>query len=234
MNLFYTPPEQCTGEVVYLRDEEAHHAIHVLRYQPGDSISVVDGKGRWIDGEIISCSKKEVVIEVGETRQLTDENTLKQRVLALGLIKNRQRLEFAIEKSVELGATEIVLFQSQNTEREKVRMDRLELIARSAMKQSLRAWLPEIRFIASVPDLIENYKGYHMLVAHEKHRNLPEINPDWLINERLMALVGPEGGFADDEVETLAREGAELVSLGSYRLRAETAAIAFLARLIDR
>lgn len=233
MNLFYAPPEQCTGEVVYLRDEEAHHAIHVLRYKERDPISVVDGKGRWFDGEIISCSKKEVAIEVTETRQLTNGDTLKQRVLALGLIKNRQRLEFAIEKSVELGATEIVLFQSQNTEREKVRMDRLELIARSAMKQSLRAWLPEIRFVSSVSDLIENYKGYHMLLAHEKHRSVPEIDPEWLINDRLLVLIGPEGGFSDDEVQILANEDAELVSLGTYRLRAETAAIAFLARLIN-
>lgn len=215
-----------------MRDEEAHHAIHVLRYKEGDAITVVDGKGRWFDGQIISCSKKEVAIEVSETRQLIDGVTLKQRVLALGLIKNRQRLEFAIEKSVELGATEIVLFQSQNSERERVRIDRLELIARSAMKQSLHAWLPEIRFMPSVSDLIDEYGAFHMLLAHEKHDSFPNVNTDWLSDDRLMVLIGPEGGFADEEVEELTNAGAELVSLGNYRLRAETAAIAFLARLI--
>jgi len=232
MNLFYAPPDQCNGNLIYLRDEEAHHAAHVLRYQTGDAISVVDGKGRWLDGEIVSISKQEVSISVKGDRQVVDEKNLKHRVLALGLIKNRQRLEFAVEKAVELGATEIVLFQSQNTEREKVRMDRLELIARSAMKQSLRAWLPEVRLMPSLSDLIGEYEGCRMLLAHEKTEDEPHINPSWFDEDKLMILIGPEGGFTKGEVNVLTNIGAELVSLGNYRLRAETAAIAFLARLI--
>ncbi|HKI44270.1 MAG TPA: 16S rRNA (uracil(1498)-N(3))-methyltransferase [Balneolales bacterium] len=232
MNLFYAPPGQCSDDIVYLRDDEAHHAAHVLRYKTGDAISVVDGRGSWFDGEIISISKKEVVIAVKKIRRLVEEKKLKHRILALGLIKNRQRLEFAVEKAVELGTTEIVLFRSRNTEREKVRMDRLDLIARSAMKQSLRAWLPEVRFLSSISNLVDEYRDCHMLLAHEKHEGTAEVNPAWLREDRIMVLIGPEGGFSDDEVESLTQSGAELVSLGTYRLRAETAAIAFLARLI--
>ncbi len=233
MNLFYAPPEQCADDVIYLRDDEAHHVAHVLRYKTGDAISVVDGKGSWFDGEIITISKKEVAITVKKSRHLVVEKKLKHRILALGLIKNRQRLEFAVEKAVELGATGIVLFQSQNTEREKVRMDRLDLIAISAMKQSLRAWLPEVRFLSSISNLVEEYRDCHMLLAHEKHDGTAEVKPEWLNNDRILVLIGPEGGFTDDEVESLTQSGAELVSLGEYRLRAETAAIAFLARLIE-
>ena len=232
MNLFYAPPEQCSEDVIYLIDDEAHHAAHVLRYKTGDAISVVDGRGCWFDGEIISISKKEVSVAVKKITRLVEEKKLKQRVLALGLIKNRQRLEFAVEKAVELGSTELVLFQSKNTEREKVRMDRLDLIARSAMKQSLRAWLPEVRFISSLSTLVDEYQDYHLLLAHEKHGGAAEVNPDWLREDMIMVLIGPEGGFTEDEVKLLTQSGAELVSLGRYRLRAETAAIAFLARLI--
>lgn len=232
MNLFYASPEQYVDNIIYLKDDEAHHAIHVLRYQVGDSISIVDGKGHWFDGEIISFSKKEVSVAVKKSRILADEKNLKKRILALGLIKNRQRLEFAVEKAVELGATEIVLFQSQNTEREKVRMDRLELIARSAMKQSLRAWLPKVRFMSSVTNLIHEYRNYHMLLAHEKHDGKPGVKSEWINNDQLLVLIGPEGGFTGEEVKLLTDSGAELVSMGNYRLRAETAAVAFLARLI--
>lgn len=232
MNLFYASPEQCTSDTVFLSGDEAHHAAHVLRYKTGDAISVVDGRGNWFDGEIISISKKEVSVAVKTHKRLVEEKKLKHRVLTLGLIKNRQRLEFAVEKAVELGATEIVLFQSQNTEREKVRMDRLDLIARSAMKQSLRAWLPKVRFLSSISSLIDEYRDYHLLLAHEKHAGSVEIKQEWLSNDRILVLIGPEGGFTEDEVESFSQSEAELVSLGRYRLRAETAAIAFLARLI--
>lgn len=232
MNLFYAPPEQCADGVIYLKDDEAHHATHVLRYKTGDTISVVDGKGSWFEGEIISISKNEVSVSVKKSRRLVEENRLRHRILALGLIKSRQRLEFAIEKAVELGATEIVLFRSQNTEREKVRMGRLDLIARSAMKQSLRSWLPGVRFVPSVSDLIHEYKDYHILLAHEKHGGNPEVKSEWLTDDRLLILIGPEGGFTEEEVTMLADAGADLVSLGDYRLRAETAAMAFMARLI--
>lgn len=232
MNLFYAPPEQRDDDMLYLKDGEAHHATHVLRYKAGDPISVVDGKGGWFDGEIVRQSRGEVAVAIHKACRLAKKQDVKPRVLALGLIKNRQRLEFAVEKAVELGATDIILFQSHNSEREKVRVDRLELIAKTAMKQSLRAWLPGVRFAGSVSDLVSGHSDHHMLLAHEKHDGRVEVKDEWLKKERLMVLVGPEGGFSDEEVTLLTDAGAELVSLGSFRLRAETAAITLLARLI--
>lgn len=230
MNIFYAPPEQISDHRIELLEQEAHHASRVLRYNEGDAIIVVDGVGNWYEGSILRISRNSVLIDIENHK--TKENQVKNLVLGLSIIKNRNRLEFAVEKAVELGASEIVLFQSINTEKSKVRTNRLESIVLSAMKQSLRAILPTIKTLPSLDELMAEYPAYHYLIAHEKKEGESGIPAEFKSLEDLLLLVGPEGGFTEEEVEMVKDRGGEVISLGSNRLRAETAAITFLSQFI--
>lgn len=230
MNIFYAPREQVIGNHIELTGQEAKHASKVLRYRKGDQIQIVDGQGGWFDCKIVQITDSSLKAEVQNTKII--EAPLPEIVLAMGLIKKRDRLEFAVEKSVELGVSEIALFRSRHTVKENVRMDRLENTVLSAMKQSLRARLPEVSVLDSLDEVMDRYSEYHILIAHEKEDSQVGIDYSLKSNDKLLLLVGPEGGFSDEEIKFAKKRGAEIISLGKYRLRAETAAIAFLSQFI--
>lgn len=232
MNIFYAPPSQINNGFAELLDQEAAHASKVMRAREGDKLTVVDGEGGWYEGLIRRITKKSLQVEITTKRQISDPAP--HLILGMGIIKKRDRLEFAVEKAVELGASQIALFRSDHTIKENVRMDRLESIAISAMKQSLRAWLPEITLYHSFEAMLEAVPDASFLAAHEKvddkaHQIDSQNTSD---EERLLLLVGPEGGFSTDEIDTLHEKDAQLVSLGANRLRTETAAVAFLSQFL--
>jgi 16S rRNA (uracil1498-N3)-methyltransferase len=222
---------QIYNGVIELTEQEARHASKVMRAREGDLLTVVDGRGGWYEGIIRRITKKTIQVEIQKSRRIPPSDpTL---ILGMGIIKKRDRLEFAVEKAVELGVSEIMLFRSEHTIKENVRMDRLESIAISAMKQSLRAWLPQISMYHSLEGLIQRTDDAQLLMAHEKVEPAKNnISLKQLDEDRLLLLVGPEGGFSEDEVAFAKSQGAQLVSLGSYRLRAETAAVAFLSQFL--
>ena len=233
MNFFYTPKEyidEQKGELE-LAGEEAHHLINVLRYQIGQEVDIVDGEGKHYTGTISQIRKKLVGVDIHSINQQPGSLT----TLALGVIKNRQRLEFAIEKAVELGAGRILLFDAMNSEKSKVRLNRIYKIVLSAMKQSLRAHLPEVQFYPSLDEVIERQKEETFLVAHEKSNPIAQNPMDWAEIRRLphTVFIGPEGGFADEEIRKLGKDhGAYLVYLGKARLRTETAVTATLSHFL--
>jgi 16S rRNA (uracil1498-N3)-methyltransferase len=231
MNIFYAPPSQINNGFIELLDQEANHASRVMRAREGDPLVVVDGRGGRYEGTIRRITKKSMQIEIDDRQQ---EPLPKPRLtLGLGIIKKRDRLEFAIEKATELAVVEIMLFRSDHSVKQNVRMDRLEAIAISAMKQSLRSWLPDISVYHSLEKMIEVSDYSSILAAHEEVK--PDGNtgvPGDITDESMLLLVGPEGGFSDDEIALFKDKKAQLISLGSNRLRAETAAVAFLSQFL--
>ncbi len=229
MNIFYTPPEHIQGEQLELTGREAHHAGKVMRYREGDEITVVDGRGGRYRGKVARIDRELLQVRIEEKEELHPAKP--ERVLALGIIKKRDRMEFAVEKAVELGVSEIVLFRSRHTVKENVRIDRLEMSALSAMKQSLRAWLPDVRVMDSLERVVGHYKGHTPILAHGDSDIPVEQLPEKVCADDLLLLVGPEGGFSNEEVGRIIDKGGRKVSLGGHRLRAETAAIVLLSRL---
>lgn len=231
MNIFYAPPSQISNGFAELRDQEAIHASKVMRAHEGDRLVIVDGAGGRYQGPIQRITNKSVQVKIEDKEKIAaPDPTL---ILGMGIIKKRDRLEFAVEKAVELGAAHICLFRSDHSIKENVRIDRLETKALSAMKQSLRAWLPEISFYQSFEELLNAFPDAEYLAAHEEvdaKENAGYTIKD--INGKLLLLVGPEGGFSTRELDLLKEKDAELVSLGSNRLRTETAAIAFLSQFL--
>lgn len=232
MNIFYAPPSQIRNGFAELRDQEAIHASKVMRAREGDELVIVDGAGRRYYGPVTRIAEKSVQIKIEkEERIVAPEPAL---ILGMGIIKKRDRLEFAVEKAVELGAAQICLFQSEHTIKENVRMDRLETKALSAMKQSLRAWLPEVTLYDSFEKLLAAFPEAEFLAAHEKIDADANARPAIKeIERKILLLVGPEGGFSYREIDLLKQKDAKLVSLGSNRLRTETAAVAFLSQFLS-
>lgn len=232
MNIYYAPPSQINNGFVELLDQEAIHVSKVMRAREGDVLTVVDGKGGRYAGTIRRITKQSVQVEITEQEHLPPPSP--QLILGIGIIKKRDRLEFAVEKAIELGAARICLFRSERTIKENVRMDRLESIAISAMKQSLQSHLCEIDLFYSLDEMLDTLQADNVLVAHEKvEAPCADIDfesvasaPDNLL------LVGPEGGFSAEEIDNVVNRGAKLVSLGKNRLRAETAAVTFMSQFL--
>lgn len=224
MNIFFAPPSQIHDQVIELTGQEAIHATKALRYKEGDDISVVDGKGTWYKGTVQLITKKTVRIIIDQALQ---KNAEPQAVLAIGMIKKRDRLEFAVEKAVELGVGSIAIFRGEHSVKQNLRLDRVKAAALSAMKQSLQTWLPKVQFHPSLNDVFTTHPECMPVAARQGADQL--LSTEILTkNERVLFLVGPEGGFSESEMQLMEEQNVQFVSLGSNRLRAETAAVTLL------
>jgi len=230
MNLFYTEKSRIQPPLLNLDNQEAQHAAKVLRLREGDKVHVTDGEGWIYHCEIRSMSKNSLSAEIIETKPIAaDEPHI---TVVLGLIKKRERLEFALEKCTELGANAFIIFRGDHSEKNNVRTDRLESAVRSAMKQSLRAWLPSVTVCGSMDEALENVPEMARIIMADETESSDNVNPSADVtgmNEMLL-LIGPEGGFSERERKLLESRNSEKISLGSHRLRAETAAIVFTDR----
>lgn len=231
MNLFYTEKSRIQPPVLNLDNREAQHAAKVLRLREGDKIHVTDGEGRIYLCEIRSLSKNGLSAEITETELIAADKP--HITVVLGLIKKRDRLEFALEKCTELGANAFIVFRGDHSEKEKVRTERLESAVLSAAKQSLRAWLPPVTVCGSLDEALENVPEMAGILMADETESPGNVNLSADVSGRseLILVIGPEGGFSERERKLLEKLNSEKVSLGSYRLRAETAAIAFTDRV---
>lgn len=219
MNIFYLKPDSIIENTGYFCDEESHHILNVLRIPEENLIYAVDGQGITYYGKLIKINKKAAALSILNTIQ---EETIKPSInMFVGLLKNRQRMEWMVEKLTETGVKSIVFLNTERTERSKLRLDRLEAIAITAMKQCMRASFPRIDLMNL--NNIEALTG-KTYVAHENEpvshtyhsNNSDEIN----------IFIGPEGGFSDNELNYLdSKLSAKRIWLGKLRLRTETAAI---------
>jgi len=226
MNIFYSPANLITPKLIKLTGQEAKHATKVLRIRPGDEIHVTDGAGNLYLCNVSEIQKNDVICNILDTK--SEERKSPFVTLVVGLIKKRDRLEFAVEKSVELGADEIVVFRGDHSEKGNVRLDRLESTVLSAMKQSLRVFLPNVRFTKNLADVIESKAESTTLVYADETTDKGDSQNR--LDNKLMLVVGPEGGFSESERSILKNKGGIPYSLGDKRLRTETAAITITDR----
>ncbi len=221
--LFYAPPEEIRHERLQFTEDEANHIARVLRKQPGDLVQVTDGVGNTMDVKLIVVDKKKVAGEVVAT---CITPAIPERILAMGVIRQRERLEFAIEKAVELGVTKIVLVHSEHAGRMELKPKRIEKTMIAAMKQSRRPWLPAWEERDSFYDVLAEFReGREVVMAHPDVGRTCEWKAD---DSPMLLMVGPEGGFSQKEVEQAVASGVKIVSLGQRRLRTETAACVML------
>ena len=203
--------------------DECIHCAKVLRKKVGDQVYITDGLGKLYSGSIDAISKKEVDISI--EKEVEDQPKKHRRAIAIAPTKNIDRFEWFLEKSTEIGITEVYPFVSTNSERKVIKPARLEKIILSAVKQSKNFHKPILHPITRLQDiLIAEYGESKKFIAHCMDPTL-HLNAKYPSGKDAIVLIGPEGDFTAQEVSSAKNNGWEDVTLGESRLRTETAGI---------
>ena len=215
-----------------LGEEDSKHCVKVLRMGEGNTIEVVDGNGNLYTCRISMAHPKRCAIEVLDKEQ-QPPHWGHRIVLAIAPTKNLDRIEWLVEKCVEMGVDRIIPLRCHNSERTVLKTERLKKIMVAAMKQSLKATLPQLDEMTSIMDVIaEGVEGTRCIaycdamLPREQRRTLPSV---YRPGSDVMVLIGPEGDFSPEEVQAATAAGFVPVTLGESRLRTETAGLMAVA-----
>jgi len=231
MDYFYAPPANIRGEELVIDGDEFAHMTHVMRKKAGDDICVVDGKGNAYDVRLEFINKKIAHGRIVRAYARYHEPLL-DVTLGVGVLKNPSKFDFLVEKVTELGVRQILPILTDRTIPSHAKVDRWQKLALAAMKQSGRSYLPVVRELMTLDELLTQRDLFdRKLIAHEEERSeRPPATTGG--GNRVLILVGPEGGFTNAEVERSIASGCEPVYLGALRLRTETAAVVMAARVL--
>jgi len=222
-HLFYFDGE--LTELVTLNDEESRHCALSLRLKIGDHILLTNGRGRIALGSCVSLSPKASKINILQVDEVLKPKAMRR--LCVAPPKTGERLDWMIEKAIEIGVDEFIFLETQNSERSKLNPERLHKIAVSTIKQSKQAYLPEFLGIIKWKDFLSsNLKG-DKFIAHVSDSSLVPLLTKSISNQYagVNILIGPEGDFTNEEVSAAIAAGFKEVSLGPNVLRTETAAV---------
>lgn len=233
VRFFYVPNASSVNE---LPEEEAQHAVRVLRMEMGDEMMLMDGEGVFYRAIVTEATKKRCLYRIEET--LPQERQWQPHLhLAMAPTKNMDRTEWFAEKATEIGFDELTFLRCRWSERTVIKTERVEKILVSAMKQSHKAWKPILNemvdFKAFLQEIKErenrNGKVMQKFICHcYEEEGLGEkvaLKDALKSGEDVLVMVGPEGDFSIDEVKMAEANGFQSVSLGKSRLRTETAAL---------
>ena len=224
MQIFYAP--DITGECYTLDENESKHIIRVLRMTKGDSVRLIDGKGNLYEGIISIPDSKECSIAI--TSIIRDFEKRNYRLhIGISPLKNTERFEWFIEKSVEIGIDEITPLICKNTEKQGIKIERVDKLVISAMKQSLKSYKTLFNDISLFNDFIKkDIKGIRMIAHCDDSFSRRKISDLISKNEDAIIVIGPEGDFSKEEIRSAFDNNFLSVHLGKSRLRTETAGIA--------
>lgn len=235
-HIFYTP--DIASRPTELPTEEAGHAVRVLRMKEGDPLLLTDGKGTFYDAHITLSSPKHCLYAID--RSWPDHKLWQGSIhLAVAPTKNMDRMEWFAEKATEIGVDGIHLMLCDNSERKVVKTERLEKIVVSAMKQSHKAFKPEVEPLTPFKQLVNRpFKGQKFIAHCYSPEEIEEASSESIhlsgrnfLGDLLepdgdaLVLIGPEGDFSINEVNEAIQQGFQPISLGKSRLRTETAAL---------
>ncbi len=232
MEVFYQPG--ILSGILLLSAEESKHCIRVLRKERGDIIHVTNGQGTLFEVRILDPDPKKCTFEiVGHSRKPEKNFSIS---VAIAPTKSTDRIEWFVEKVVELGINEIKFYFSRHSERKKLNMERIEKKAIVAMKQSEQFILPMISLYSSFKECLEATNSDQRFIAHVDRSNLYHLMDVAEKTGHYTVFIGPEGDFSEEELLQSFEAGFTKVSLGENRLRTETAGITacHILNLINR
>ncbi len=208
-----------------LPEQESQHCVKVLRMREGDRLTVTDGKGFFYECILLQANPKQCMVSI--------QNSIAQQKgwdfslhIAFAPTKQMERNEWFVEKAVEIGIDTITPLFCHYSERKEIKTERLEKIAVSAMKQSQQAYLPKIEKMTAIRDIIFQPFNGKKYIAHCYDLPKEPLTQLYKKGENALILIGPEGDFSQEEVETAIAAGFQPVTLSESRLRTETACLA--------
>jgi 16S rRNA (uracil1498-N3)-methyltransferase len=224
MQIFYAP--EIDGNSYILDEKESKHCIRVLRMTKGTAVRLIDGKGNLYEGVISNPDQKKCLINI--TAIISDFEKRNYNLhIAISPLKNAERFEWFVEKSVEIGIDEITPVICKNTEKLKIKTERINNIIVSAMKQSIKASRTKINETLSFEDFVrKDYPGKKLIAHCSSAGERLKINRVYSKGDEVTILIGPEGDFSESEIVMAMTSGFRQIHLGKSRLRTETAGIA--------
>lgn len=224
MELFFTPPFLLQQSI--LPEQESFHCIKVLRHKEGDVIHIVDGEGHLYEAKITHAHKEHCAFRI-----IREQNSFNKRNfhlhIAIAPTKSMERFEWLLEKVTEIGIDEITPLICAHSERRKLKTDRLNNILISAMKQSLKAFLPKLNEPADFKKFTDSQQPSRSqkLICHLADTNKIHLNSVYEHGNDAIILIGPEGDFSKEEIILAEKKGFQQVILSESRLRTETAGL---------
>ncbi|MBQ8425974.1 MAG: 16S rRNA (uracil(1498)-N(3))-methyltransferase [Clostridia bacterium] len=226
---------------ITLVDEEFHHMSNVMRAKTGDKVCMFNGDGNFYFGEITEIAKKFAKISINKMEE--SENEPKVKIDVYQALAKGDKLSLVMQKITELGATSLILYESDfcDVKANSNKQDRMDAISIAASKQCGRATFVQSKGILKIKDIAELIKDYdEFFVAYENENGRTLV--DELLEKKdslnkVAIMIGAEGGFAEKEILLLKENGANIVSLGKRILRTETAAIsctAVISQILDK
>jgi 16S rRNA (uracil1498-N3)-methyltransferase len=222
MHIFYIP--EVTENYIVLPEEESKHCIRVLRMAQGDSLQVVDGKGNFLNCIVSDPHPKRCIVQIMNTVPNFGKRNFHLHI-AIAPTKNLDRFEWFLEKATEIGIDEITPLLCEHSERKNINPERLNRVMVAAMKQSVKAFLPNLNEITKIDNLIKSSQASSKLMAYCGNFNEPHAMSKIVKGNSLLFLIGPEGDFSPSEVNLALENGFSSVGLGPSRLRTETAGV---------
>ena len=223
MQLFYNPNITETTETFFFDKEESKHIIKVLRNKDNDILHVTNGLGVLFKTKIVLASDTKCMVKIISI--IKSEKPKYKLHLAVAPTKLNDRYEWFLEKATEMGISEITPIICENSERKFIKTDRFDKIIQSAMKQSNQYFLPILNEPIPFKELISKNISGQKFIAHCEETDKKTLKNSLKINQDLIILIGPEGDFSKSEIQLAIQNKYLPVTLGSNRLRTETAAI---------
>jgi len=224
MQLFYNANLSDTSSSIIFDKDESRHIFKVLRFKAGDTLNVTNGRGLVVEAALTLVDPKKAVAEIISSEKIAP---LPYHLhLAVAPTKLNDRYEWFLEKATEIGVSEITPIICDHSERKVIKADRYERILQSAMKQSLKAWLPTLNPAITLKEFLDAGPkiGIHC-IAHCENSEKRSLKNVVVPHEPITILIGPEGDFSPNEIEQAIALGYTEIHLGTSRLRTETAAL---------
>jgi 16S rRNA (uracil1498-N3)-methyltransferase len=222
MQLFYV--SNISGNEVLLDETESKHAVRVLRLEKGEKVRLIDGKGGLYLAEIADANPKKCLLNILESIIEFGKRDFRLHI-AIAPTKNNDRFEWFLEKATEIGVDEITPIITEHSERKTVNTERFEKILVSAIKQSVKAYLPKLNQPISLKELVKTASEEKKFIAYVDENHREHLKNLVQKNDNVLVLIGPEGDFSKTEIDLALKNNFLPVSLGKSRLRTETAGI---------
>ena len=223
MQLFYNPSLDGSFKQFFFSEAESKHIVRVLRKNPGDTLTITNGKGYRFEAEILEANPKKC------KAQLIDEVKTIPRLhhlhLAVAPTKMNDRFEWFLEKATEIGIDEITPILCEHSERKALKEPRMQKGLQTAKNQSLQTYFPKLNPLTPLSDFLKDVEGDLRFIAHCHEGEKMELKRRAAADKDIVILIGPEGDFSKPEVDRALNAGFLPISLGKNRLRTETAAI---------
>ena len=233
MHLFYTP--DISADYYTLNEEESKHCIKVLRLQNADQIFLIDGRGGFYTASILDAHPKKTLLKI---TQIKNNFGMRNHYLhiAIAPTKNIERTEWFLEKATEIGIDEVTFLITDRSERKEIKTDRLKKVVTSAVKQSIKAYHPELNEPVNFKKFIHKGFAEQKFIAHCMEGSKKDLKNLIEPHGRYLILIGPEGDFTSSELGLALEAGFTPITLGDSRLRTETAALeaCFEANFLNR